>query len=454
MLKPLWYLVKITLLVLLITWLAARPGDVEINWNGYLIETSFGFMLAVVLTLIVLCSLLYRAYRSMVRMPQVVRQYRKSQAREKGYEAVTKGLVAVAAGDAKGADKQARRAGKLIPGAPLTGLLSAQAALMNGDNSRAHLEFETLLEDKNAAFFGLRGLLNEAFRENDQSQALLFLRTAENLHPRRTWIVRSLFEAECQAREWIAADQTLTKAIRLNIYDRERGNEYRQAILTARAQKALDTNMEPQALSLAKKAFRLDAGFVPASVLYAKLLVKNGKNRAAIKVIEQAWAAQPHPDLDVLWAHLAPSPKGKTEEDKKKNHMNWFRRLYNLASYRPESNELMGKAAMDLKMYEDARNWLKSAGNYRLLARLEQLDGRHEVESREWLEMAATAKPGPAWVCETCGHQPMEWDPLCPSCHDFDSIDWRRPDHGVKRVRSEGHFHARDTGFIEPPESL
>jgi uncharacterized membrane-anchored protein len=85
---------------------------------------------------------------------------------------------------------------------------------------------------------------------------------------------------------------------------------------------------------------------------------------------------------------------------------------------------------------------------------LEQLDGRHEVESREWLEMAATAKPGPAWVCETCGHQPMEWDPLCPSCHDFDSIDWRRPDHGVKRVRSEGHFHARDTGFIEPPESL
>ena len=452
MLKPFWYLIKLIVVVVAITWLASRPRNVDINWNGYLIETSFGFLLAVVISLIVVCALLYRFYRSIVAMPQVVRRYRKSQAREKGYEAVTKGLVAVAAGDVKGANKQAKRANNLIPGAPLAGSLSAQSALMSGDKARAHMEFETLLEDKNAAFFGLRGLMNEAFRDDDREQALLFLRTAENLHPRRAWIVRALFEAECQAREWVAADQTLTKAIRQNIYDRETGNDYRQTLLTARAQKALDNNMEPQAVSLAKKAYRIDPSFVPASTLYAKLLVKNGKRRAAIKVIEEAWAVRPHPDMDVLWAHMAPPPKGKTEAEKKQNHMKWFRRLYSLASYRPESNELMGKAAMDLKMYEDARNWLRAAGSYRLLAKLEQLDGRHDVQSREWLEMAATAKPGPTWVCGNCGFEPMDWEPLCPSCHDFNTIDWRTPDHTTKRVSHISATRARDTGFIEPPE--
>ena len=49
MLKPFWYLIKLIVVVVAITWLATRPGNVDINWNGYLIETSFGFLLAVVI---------------------------------------------------------------------------------------------------------------------------------------------------------------------------------------------------------------------------------------------------------------------------------------------------------------------------------------------------------------------------------------------------------------------
>lgn len=453
MLKPLWFLIKLVVFVGIVTWLSARPGDVVINWNGWLVETTFGFLLALGLTICVVFAVLYHLWRRLVKMPAFVRQYKIIRAREKGYEAVTKGLVAVAAGDPNAAEKQSKRAASLIPDAPLAGLLSAQAALLNGNHARARVEFETLLEDKNAAFFGLRGLMNEAVKENDQEQALLLLRVAENLHPKREWILRALFDAETHACQWIAADKTLTKAVRLGVFDRETGNAHHQCLLVARAQQALAQGMDSQALTLAKKAYRLDVGFTPASTLYAKMLVKRKKNRAAIKVIEEAWPQGPHPDLEKLWAKLAPKVKGKTQEDKNRNALAWFKRLYSTATYRPESNLLMGHAAMDLKMYHEARDWLKAAGAYRDLAELEKRDGRHDVTSREWLELAAEARPGPNWHCDACGYKAVDWNPLCPNCQSFNTIDWRTSDKLSHRLPEKPASYLENTGFIEPPSS-
>lgn len=450
MLRPLWFLIKLMFFVAIVTWLSMRPGEVVINWNGYLVETTFGFLLAAGLVICVLFALAYHFWRRLISVPKFVRNYNLVRAREKGYQAVTKGLVAVAAGDPDAAAKQSRRASDLIPEAPLAGLLSAQSALLNGNHGRARVEFETLLEDKNAAFFGLRGLMNEAVKENDQEQALLLLRVAENLHPKRHWIVRALFDAETHACQWIAADKTLTKAVRLGVFDRETGNAHHQCLLVARAHAALSKGLDSQALSLAKKAYRLNEGYVPASTLYAKLLVKRKKNRQAIKVIEAAWAQKPHPDLANLWAQLAPKPKGKTIADQNRNHLAWFKRLYSTATYRPESNALMGRAAKDLKMYQEARDWLKSAGAYKELAELEQLDGRHDVTAREWLELAAEARPGPGWHCDACGYKAVDWNPLCPSCQSFNTIDWRNPDQSAHSLPRKNHY-LDNTGFIEPP---
>ena len=66
---------------------------------------------------------------------------------------------AVAAGDAKEAQKQAKKAEKLLGEPPLTLLLSAQAAQLAGDRDGAKRAFNTMLEDEQTAFLGLRGLI-------------------------------------------------------------------------------------------------------------------------------------------------------------------------------------------------------------------------------------------------------------------------------------------------------
>ncbi len=93
------------------------------------------------------------------------------------------GLVAVAAGDAKGAEKRAKSAAVRIPGAPLAKLLSAQSRLLSGDAAAARRIFVELLEDDSATFFGLRGLLQESMDAKNWPEALGYIRKAYQLEP-------------------------------------------------------------------------------------------------------------------------------------------------------------------------------------------------------------------------------------------------------------------------------
>ena len=65
-----------------------------------------------------------------------------------------------------------------MPGTPLTRLLTAQTALLNGNAPKARREFAALLEDDSAAFFGVRGLLSEAVAAGDYPAALELIRRA------------------------------------------------------------------------------------------------------------------------------------------------------------------------------------------------------------------------------------------------------------------------------------
>ena len=64
------------------------------------------------------------------------------------------------------------KADGLLNEPPLTMLLSAQAAQLNGDDGAATGYFEAMLERKETEFLGLRGLLNHALKRDDRVKAL------------------------------------------------------------------------------------------------------------------------------------------------------------------------------------------------------------------------------------------------------------------------------------------
>ena len=187
--KGLFFFLKLALLVALGVWLADRPGQATIDWLGYRVESSVALLLVVLALLIGVMALLYRAYRALVSAPKILGKARGESRRSRGYQALNHGMVALASGDARAAEKWAKKANTLLQDPPLTRLLSAQAAQLNGDEAEAARHYRAMLENDETRFLGLRGLVLQARREGDEATARRYLLEAKAL--RRCWRSRT-----------------------------------------------------------------------------------------------------------------------------------------------------------------------------------------------------------------------------------------------------------------------
>src|SRR3546814_8129927 len=100
------------------------------DWSSDLCSSDLGLA---VLLFAAADALLYRLVRAILGTPRRIGRALSAKRRKGGYKALSQGMVAVAAGDAQEAARWSRRADDLLEDPPLTLLLSAQAAQLNGD---------------------------------------------------------------------------------------------------------------------------------------------------------------------------------------------------------------------------------------------------------------------------------------------------------------------------------
>lgn len=428
MLRALWFLLKLSLLVGALAFALENPGRMEIEWQGYIIETSVAFAGFILLVFLFFWTQIYKLWRALVTAPAQYRQYRALQNREKGYAALTRGLVAIAAGDRASAEKFSVRAETLLPDLSLTRLLIAQTAQLKGDTAKARREFAALLDDDVAAFFGVRGLLNEALSAGDAAAALTLIRHADKIKPRQGWILKTLFELEAKNREWVKAEGTLHKAEKFGAFTKEEARCHRQAILTARADQYYAAGDFVRAYKTASKALDLDMTFIPAALRLLKSYQQAGKRYRALRTLAKVWTKTPHPDLADIWmSFMPPLQKSRSIYDDKKPVYDWARQLYDRNPEHRDSKRLLGEAALEARLWRDARQSLTAAGDFRLLAKLERAETNNEAKAREWLEQAADRLSEPKWVCTCCGHAALDWNALCRHCESFNTYLWMIP---------------------------
>ena len=148
MLRSLFFLAKLAVVVAVAVWLATQPSKVAVELLGYQIETSVGILILLVALVAIVTTIVYRYWRLLVGAPGGLGKLFKESRRRRGYKALTQGMVAVAAGDPDEARKWSRKAQVLKEEPPLTLLLAAQAAQLNGDDQAAKRYFEAMLESE------------------------------------------------------------------------------------------------------------------------------------------------------------------------------------------------------------------------------------------------------------------------------------------------------------------
>lgn len=427
MIRALWFFAKVAVLIVAAIWLAEHPGSVNVEWQGWIIETSFAMMVLVAVMALGAAALLYRLWRAVIGAPGSLRRMSRSRRREKGYRALTQGMVAVAAGDAATARKMARKADGLLNEPPLTMLLSAQAAQLQGDDNAAARYFQAMLERPETAFLGLRGLLTQAVKAGDRVEALDLARRAHKLQPATPWLLATLYDLEARTGDWAAAEGSLQAAVQAGAIPAEEGRHRRAALLLERSFEAERRGRGDSALYHAQSAHDLLPGFVPAAARLARLLAAAGRHKPASKTVERAWRLGPAPELADAYREILAGYDPLTR-------LKLFEKLTAQTPGHVEGHLAVARAAMDAERWGEARASLMKALDaqpsqriHYLLADLERAEHGNEDAARGWLAQAASASPDPAWTCRSCGAVSREWSGLCGNCNAFDALEWKTP---------------------------
>lgn len=390
MIRILIFLIVIVLAAAGITGLAGLSGRTAIRIGETLIDVHSGLFLGLIATAVFLTIATTLIGSGLWRMPSIITRRREDSRRAKGMIALTRGLEAVAAGDAVDAQRHARLAMKQLDEPGVTRLLTAQAAQLAGDEETAGEAFSGMLEAPETEFLGLRGLFLQAMAAGDRQQARDYAERAFHLRPGAEWAYNSVFQLNTERGAWGDALEALQVARQHGLESGDRSKRREAVLLTAQAYAAEaggDTETASrEALSAIKKA----AGFAPAVVLAAQLEAAAGRRSKAARLLDEAWAVAPHPAISRTMAELFAD---ETPERRSA-------RLRRLADQAPEAEDsilLQAEQDIEAEEFDAARIKLEplltKAPRARTFAAMAAaMRGLHGPEAGQfWLDRAAAA---------------------------------------------------------------
>jgi HemY protein len=418
------YVVSMAVVVAAAVWLADRPGAVSIRWLDWQIDTSVPVL---ILALVVAGWILYAAWRLILWIFSTPARMAARQERlrtHRGYEALAHGLAAAAAGQAKEARRLAARAEKLLDKPHLTAVLSAQAAHLAGEVDQARTHFTALLEHPKTVALGVRGLLHDALTRQDADEAIDLAHRARKHAPADKGLAETLYGLLARAGRIKEAEALVEDAQKKKAMDPALAARRRAVLAHERGNQSQAAGNTRDALDHARRAVKSDPSFSVGAAALAVRRAALGQTRRALRVLSDAWAKSPAPEL-VAAARTALA--GETP-------LAVLRRLEKITAVNrehPETHKALGEAALAARLWGEARRHLHAAlqarptqGVYRLLAKLEDEEFGNHVAAHEWLEKAAHAPPDPSWACTACGAPAPEWTLRCTSCGAVDTLAW------------------------------
>ena len=399
--------------------LMGEPGRAHLEWMGWRVEMTAAAAALLTLFSALLATILWRGLIWVIEAPRRAALARAESRRQQGVEALSRGFLAVAAGDGSEARRLAQKAADLAEDAPaLVRVLAAQAAETAGDHVAAKAAYNAMLGFPEMRLAGLRGLMQTAQAEGDRLAAVRHAETAFGLARTARWAWRALLESRLEAGDWASALDLAQGALDRKIVPPVVAERARAALLSASAaslEGSEDPRKRSQALDFATQAVKLKPDFAPGVVMAARLLGAEGKAAKAGQLIEAAWKSAPHPALWLAYRDL------KTNETPKARAA----RLAALAAMKPDAREsrilrvesaLIGgdsvAARAAARLLDEEAPTVRFAG---LMARVAFANGEAD-EARAWIARGSAAP------------QEADWSDLDPEGRAFayGREDWAR----------------------------
>lgn len=426
MFRILFFIIVVFALGLGFAWLADRPGDMVITFNGYQYQVTLMVAAVAVVAVVAAAMILWWLLKSIWMSPYLVSRYFRVRRRDRGYQALSTGMLAAGAGDAAVARRMNKQAGKLISAdqEPLLHLLEVQTLLLEGDHEKARGKFEAMLDDPELRPLGLHGLYLEAQRLGHKDVARHYAIEASRDAPQLTWAANAALEDKAEAGEWDEALKLLDRQRASGQIAKGDADRRRAVLLTAKATETLDRDALA-AKNAALEANRLAPDLVPAAVTAARSLFRQNDLRRGSKILEAAWRKEPHPEIAEAYVNAR---SGDSTQDR----LMRAQKLEKLRTNNADSALAVARAALDAGEFKLAREEAEAAirlraseGAYLLRADIEEAETGDQGRVRHWLQRAVRAPRDPAWTAD--GIVSDRWLPISPVTGTLDAFAWEQP---------------------------
>ncbi len=403
MIRTLLILLGIVTLIALAIGLTPNTGIASLEWLNYRIDTTATTAVIIIGFLALGAVSFWNLALWLARSPQRAERARAEARRRQADEALTRGFMAVAAGDGNEARRLAVKALDLSDNIVLVRILSARAAETAGDAVATRAAYSAMLSVPELKLAGLKGLMELAEKQGEKAEAVKLATEAYSQARPAMWSFKTLFDARLEAGEWTGAleliDGALSRKLISPIFS-ERAKASLMAASAAAQESADEQSTRDQALDYATRAAKLQPQFTPAAVIAARLLCKANKLGRAEDVLEAAWAAQPHPAIWLTYRDLVSDETPKERA----------RRLQGLIDRNPKHREsrmlqleraLLGAARPDIAaalaaLEEDSNEDRITRRVGGLVARGASALGDIDT-ARIWVARATQARGEPEW---------------------------------------------------------
>lgn len=416
-------LFKLTLVGLIVAFVAMYPGEMHLHWLGYDVELPMAAALAIFVVLLGLMVLLYHTWRYLTELPKRVRRVLAQRRYQKGERLLLEGLTAIAAQQPEEAAECVEFAKSLLPDHPLTVFVAAQSAHLAKDHQQAREYFYEMTRSPRLAFLGYRGLVVQAQEQKDWRRASELLSHAFRLRPDSPWVIHEMLRTHIMLsqQELIPATKTLPIYRYIPKDDWRRHEALSLWLQTEHVAPTSHTYGD-----LLHKAHQLAPALVMIALKRAEYLIAHKDAARAQKVIIQTYKIKPHRYLATLWLSLKPELHGVQR----------YQFLEKLTKYQPDHVEslwALAHAAFEAQLWGQARAHLESlleegdvAQACMMMAQVIGAESPHREDLiAHWQERFHQSNQKYVWSCQTCQHVHAQWAVTCSYCQGIDTIDWR-----------------------------
>lgn len=433
MFRFLIFLLIVLSLGLLFGWMAENPGTIFLKWDWLATqlgrpgeEVGIPLTLAMVslIVLIVLVMIVSSFTRGLINVPAFISNLMQNRKKQRGYAALSKGLIAASSGDVAMARTYSKESKRFLENDPLVALLGTQTALLEGNRTEATANYRLMLENDETRLVALRGLFLEAEKQGSSEAARHYAEEATKQAPALPWAGNARLKYQSADGDWDHALETLEANRSAGLVDKETARRQRAVLLTAKAL-SCEQAEAATAKKLAREAHKLSKELVPAATVFARVATRTGDIGGASKIIEACWKSNPHPELAEAYSTVR---SGDSVLDR-------LKRAKRLASLKPgnyEGNFAVAIAAIDAKKWDEAREALAPVLTTRptrraclLMAEIEEGQHGDNGRMRDWFARAVKAPRDEAWIAD--GHLSEEWLPLSPITGEIDAFEWKVP---------------------------